>query len=175
MHIFLTGAVQVGKSTVIDKTLKLLGITPGGFRTYFGPDRTAGHHRLYLCGGGEERLCDDAHAVAAFAPGRPPCLDVQRFEELALAALRNEGVPLLLMDECGRLEQQATRFHGRVYELLESDIPILGVLRQDADGWLDVIRSHPKVKVITVTTENRDALPEQLSGLLQNSFPYEDA
>lgn len=167
MHIFLTGAVQVGKSTVIDKTLRLLGATPGGFRTYFGADRTAGHHRLYLCGGGEECPCDDAHAVAAFAPGSLPCLDVQRFEELALAALQNEDVPLLLMDECGRLEKKATRFHGRVYELLEGDIPILGVLRQDANGWLDVIRSHPKVKVITVTPENRDALPEQLAALLR--------
>lgn len=167
MHIFLTGAVQVGKSTVIDKTLQLWGVTPGGFRTYFGADRSALRHQLYLCAGGEERPCDDAHAIAAFVPGSPPCLDVQRFEELALAALQNEDAPLLLMDECGRLEQKATRFHKRVYALLEGDTPILGVLRQDADGWLDEIRRHPRVQVITVTEKNRSVLPQQLAALLR--------
>ena len=49
MHIFLTGTVQIGKTTVIDKTLALLGVTAGGFRSYFGADRHCpSHHYLYM-------------------------------------------------------------------------------------------------------------------------------
>ena len=36
MHLFLTGKVQIGKTTVVDKAIARLGVTPGGFRTYFG-------------------------------------------------------------------------------------------------------------------------------------------
>ena len=36
MHVFLTGEIQVGKSTALDKTLSLLKLPYGGFRTYFG-------------------------------------------------------------------------------------------------------------------------------------------
>ena len=39
MHLFLTGSVQIGKTTALNKTLELLKVTPGGFRSYFG--RTA--------------------------------------------------------------------------------------------------------------------------------------
>ena len=39
MHIFLTGDVQVGKSTIINKTLAALKIErPGGFRSVSVPD-----------------------------------------------------------------------------------------------------------------------------------------
>jgi nucleoside-triphosphatase len=38
-HIFLTGEIQIGKSTVIKKTLTLLKLEYGGFCTYFGSDR----------------------------------------------------------------------------------------------------------------------------------------
>ena len=39
MHLFLTGSVQIGKTTALNKTLELLKVTPGGFRSYFGEDR----------------------------------------------------------------------------------------------------------------------------------------
>ena len=50
-----------------------------------------------------------------------------------------------------------------VLALLEVDTPSLGVVRQDAMGWLEEIRRHPKVRLITVTEENRDDLPRQLA------------
>ena len=53
-HIFLTGDIRIGKSTVIRKALLLLKPPDyagkpffGGFRTYFGPDRTDPDRFLY--------------------------------------------------------------------------------------------------------------------------------
>ena len=39
MHLFLTGSVQIGKTTALNKTLELLKVTPGGFSAYIGEDR----------------------------------------------------------------------------------------------------------------------------------------
>ena len=67
MHIFLTGTVQIGKTTVIDKTLALLGVTAGGFRSYFGADRHCpSHHYLYMSSAAEPRAFTPEHAVVEF-------------------------------------------------------------------------------------------------------------
>lgn len=42
-------------------------------------------------------------------------------------------------------------------------MPVLGAVRQDAMGWLEDIRNHPKVQLITVTEQNRNDLPLQLA------------
>ena len=61
------------------------------------------------------------------------------------------------------MEQKLPCFRARVLELLDGDTPILGVMRQGAMGWLEDIRNHPKVQLITVTEQNRNDLPLQLA------------
>lgn len=39
MHLFLTGSVQIGKTTALNKTLELLKVTPAAFAPTLG--RTA--------------------------------------------------------------------------------------------------------------------------------------
>ena len=168
MHLFLTGKVQIGKTTVVDKTIARLGVTPGGFRTYFGEDRRAPHHFLYMSSAARPRSFAPDHAVAEFrlgADGAPTaCQLLPRFEELGLQCLEAApSYPLIVLDECGRLEQRLPAFRQRVLELLDGSIPILGVVREEAMGWLEEIRRHPRVQLIPVTEENRDRLPEELA------------
>ena len=168
MHLFLTGKVQIGKTTVVDKTIARLGVTPGGFRTYFGEDRRAPHHFLYMSSAARPRSFAPDHAVAEFrlgADGAPTaCQLLPRFAELGLHCLEDaQRHPMLLMDECGRLEQRLPAFRQRVLELRDGSTPILGVVREDAMGWLEEIRRHPRVRLIPVTEENRDRLPEELA------------
>ena len=168
MHLFLTGKVQIGKTTVVDKTIARLGVTPGGFRTYFGEDRRAPHHFLYMSSAARPRSFAPDHAVAEFrlgADGAPTaCQLLPRFEELGLPCLAAApSYPLIVLAECGRLEQRLPAFRQRVLELLDGSTPILGVVREDAMGWLGESRRHPRVRLIPVTEENRDRLPEELA------------
>lgn len=168
MHIFLTGTVQIGKTTVIDKTLALLGVTAGGFRSYFGADRHCpSHHYLYMSSAAEPRAFTPEHAVVEFgedANGMMRHAVLPRFEELGLQYLAQASAyPLIILDECGRLEQRVPRFCAQVLELLEGETPVLGVVRQDVMGWLEEIRHHPKVQLVTVTEQNRNELPQQLA------------
>ena len=91
-----------------------------------------------------------------------------RFDALGASFLRAaqahpEG--LILMDECGRFEREAYAFQREIARCLDGDIPVLGVVRQGVLGWTELIRSHPRVTLLTVTAENRDAMPHTIAAL----------
>ena len=47
---------------------------------------------------------------------------------------------------------------GDILRALEGDVPVVGVLQQAESVFLRQVASHPNVRVVTVTEENRDAL-----------------
>lgn len=168
-HIFLTGAVQSGKSTVIEKVLAGLDATVGGFRSGSGPDRHKAERWLYLWDAAGAPIYDEAHRVACITPDERRSFP-DRFDALGCEALlraADSGADLILMDECGFLERDAAKFQAEVLRTLDGDIPVFGVVRLRSSGWTDSIRNHPNVTLITVTEENRDDLPEQITALLQ--------
>ena len=170
-HIFLTGAVQSGKSTVMEKVLAALNVTVGGFRSGSGPDRHESDRWLYLWDAAGEPVYDETHRVAHITPENRQSFPEQ-FNALGCAALRHAAdsdADLILMDECGFLERDAAEFQTEVLRTLDGDIPVFGVVRLRSSGWTDAIRNHPKVSLITVTEENRDELPEQITPLLQQN------
>jgi len=176
MHVFLTGGIQVGKSTIIDKTLSLLKITPGGFRTYFGSDRGASDRFLYMSSAVGAKLFSVKNAVAYFAEGKAPQAFTRRFDTYGVELIRSAGNSsnLIIMDECGSLERGALVFQKEVIDALDGNTPVFGVIKQSSGGWTDRIRNHPKVRLITVTVNNRDVLPQRIACLFTNriDIPY---
>jgi len=167
MKLFLTGTRGIGKSTVIDRTLALLELIPGGFRTCYddkrAPDKTL---RMISADRSRSRL------AVRFSDGHPQ-LFPETFERFGVSLLE-EGLSapqsLLLMDELGFFEERFPDFQAAVGRALDAPIPVLGVLRLTTEPcWLDRIRSRADVTLITVTEENRDALPGQLAALLRDA------
>lgn len=168
MHIFLTGNVQVGKSTVLQRVLSSLRVPVGGFCTGFDEQRDQSDRWLYMWDASEPPVKDELHRVVRFADDKPDVL-ISRFDEIgggSLRRARESGAQFIVMDECGRLERHAEIFKQEVLTTLDGDIPVLGVVRQGYSGWLDEIRNHPKVTLLTVTEENREDLPGQILSLL---------
>ena len=164
MHIFLTGAPGAGKSTVIDATVAALGVTAGGFRSYFGADRAHVQRALYLCPANQAPAFDEAHTVARFsAEGARPL--PRRFDALGDACLGSlpPDAQLIVMDECGYLEAKARRFQRLVLDRLDGALPVLGVVRLGLADWTDRIARHPRVRLVDVTRSNRDRLPADLA------------
>ena len=164
MHIFLTGALQIGKSTIISRVISSAGLRVGGFRTSFGPDRASPDRLLYLYPAGAPPALDEAHGVVHFT-GRVPTPIPGRFEQLGVPLLREAraSASLIIMDECGRLESDALPFQAEILAALDGDIPVLGVVREGLPGWTPAVAAHPRVRLVTVTKENRDSLPAQLN------------
>ena len=171
-HIFLTGEIQSGKSTVMQKVLDGLDVTVGGFCSGSGAERYEPARWLYLWDAARVPVYDAEHRVARLGPDGRHAFP-ERFDALGCEALRcarESRVDLILMDECGFLERDAKEFQAEVLRTLDGDIPVFGVVRLRSSGWTDAIRNHPKVTLITVTQENRDELPGQILSLLQNQL-----
>lgn len=161
MQVFLTGAVQVGKSTAIRTYLAGASLQPGGFTTAWRPSGTL---ELRLLETGE------VFAVARRIPGRvipdPAAFDAagRRLADLGW------GRALLVMDELGFLERQAPEFRRAVDSLLAAGAPVLGVLRDRPDNpFTPRIASNPGAVILTVTRENRDRIPADLAALFSGN------
>lgn len=175
MHIFLTGDVQVGKSTIIKKTLAALKLRDiGGFRSVSVPDLPDGAMSVYLIPVGEkDPVVNDWNRVGIRKGcGRGIGKFPEAFERAGVQALKGaEGMPLILMDEVGRMESAAARFSERILALLDGSTPILGVVQKIADTPLtNAIRQHPNVRVLTVTKENREKLAEEVLRLVSKEL-----
>lgn len=84
------------------------------------------------------------------------------FDRIGPGLLSAERADLLIMDELGTMERQSPAFCGAVLRALDSGVPVLGVIKPRSSDLLDAVRAHPRVKVVTVTRENREALLETL-------------
>lgn len=160
MHIFLTGEIQIGKSTVIRETVRNLGIRPGGFVTEFEGSREAWPKTLYI-----KSVDGKKRALAAkVCENERPHVYREAFEGLGVELLKQaHNAPLILMDECGRFEQQAEFFQKQVLTLLDGQVPVLGVVRKlPYASWLDTIKAHPRVHLIEVTVSSRNGLSDYL-------------
>lgn len=167
-HIFLTGEIQIGKTTVLHKALEQLDVAVGGFYTGSGSERYQKQRRLYLWDAAGEPVYDEAHCVALLGAGRTAF--PERFDALGCEALchARENAELIVMDECGFLERNAAAFQAEVLKTLDGDIPVLGIARLRGADWLDQVRQRPDVLLLTVTEENRDTLAGEVVQLLQN-------
>lgn len=154
IHIFLTGDRRVGKSFLLQRVLLELDVSLSGFTTSWGEEDEKGATPLIL-----SNASGTKKAVAAYryTDDRPRKVFEEVFETFGVECLRApEG--LVIMDELGRFEASTELFRTRVFEVLESDLPVFGVVRDMEIAFLDAVRNHPKTEVIRITEENREEM-----------------
>ena len=183
-HVFLTGEIQVGKSTAIGKALEMLG-NPivGGFRTVSlpCPEIPRARFAVYVLPGAVPYIDPLTEAaLSGFPLDRDHLLAIrwgdslhtpfpQAFVSGGLPLLNEDppGTKLLLMDEIGVFESRSPEFYAAIARRLEGDLPVLGVVKDKRSPFLEQVRSHPKVRLLRVTRENRDEMPQQIYELLE--------
>ena len=152
-HLFLTGPKNVGKSTLIRG---LLATETGPLGGFFTVKHEGG---IYLLPATGERAFTPENFLFRCGHGGDPA----RFDDLGCAALADTaGCRLLVMDELGPHESEAKRFQAAVFYALDGERPIIGVLQQAESEFLGRIAHHPRVTVLAVSGENRDALAAEL-------------
>ena len=162
-HIFLTGDIQIGKSTILMRYLAAhSNLRVGGFRTVWKNRWGDGCSTFHIISATENQPLTESNCVG-LRKGQWPervCEDYSEIYDTTGVELLKNGGPydLYLMDEIGPGENNAVRFQEAVMALLDGDTPIIGVVRDKPGVLPDRVRSHPKVKVITVTLENRDEI-----------------
>lgn len=166
MHVFLTGPVQIGKSTRIRAARRALDITqPGGFLTVSSEPLADGSRTVHLIPAARpDAPLLAENRVGIRCTGRGIVSFPAVFESAGVAALQAaEASRLIVMDEIGRMEREAAEFSARILALLDGETPILGVVQQKADTPLaNAVRSHPDVRLIEVTEQTRGGVLDEI-------------
>jgi len=160
-HLFLTGPKRVGKSTLLRTVLENYAGSIGGFYTRRSEEVFPGRSSVHILSAAMEEKPTEENLL--FFCGTQDSEATGRFEKLGVELLAVPG-NLIVMDELGPHEENATEFRNRVMELLNGDVPVLGVLQQAESPFLREVSQHPKVELVSVTEGNRDALAEFLRG-----------
>ena len=163
MHIFLTGDIQVGKSTIIRKFIIQANLSADGFMTFW--DDADNGRSLYISPYGVDIPANERRLLTNVCKNRPPLWEKTKhvFDEYGAEILDNAGKrDVIVMDELGFMESEAFIFQSAVMRHIERAVPVVGVIKPCQSEFLDTIRSHPNVSVFEVTENNRDAAFERL-------------
>ena len=160
LHLFLTGDVQVGKSTILSRVVAELGVPVSGFRTVAVAGEGGESDIFLIPAGGTREDCTPASHLAHRVPGRMPEVHEEVFLSCGVPQLAECSGPLVVMDELGWMESSCFLFQEAVFSVLDGTVPVLGVVRDRRLPFLDAVRGHPEVEVLVVTRENREEMRE---------------
>ena len=158
-HLFLTGVSGIGKTTIIRQALGSAAGYAGGFIT----ERVAD-------GDGSVEGFDLYPAAAAIGHDgfdgqrfldlstTPPRKDNEVFRESAAQMLREaEFYPFVILDEIGGFEMLIPQFRNELAQLLNSDAPIIGVIK-GAENAEELRASFGLGEKFTMLTDNLRAV-----------------
>jgi len=165
-NLLLTGPPGVGKTTLIRKVIEPLDIKVGGFWTeeIRSEGRRVGFRITSNVG---EDVLAHVNSPSPFRVAKYG-VNVSAFERVGVAAIEEAvaDADLIVMDELGRMELFSKRFQEVALRALDSPKPVLGVIQNRADPFLDSIRARSDVAVVRVTPENRGLILDDLTGHL---------
>ncbi|HPZ90992.1 MAG TPA: nucleoside-triphosphatase [Bacillota bacterium] len=154
--ILLSGRPRSGKSAFIQACLRETPLPLGGFavqRLTRNGETWAFrlldlHEEPYITHLETSRHFPDI-AIFMASPGKwqgiPAVFDDKGSRALARCL---EGNSLVIMDELGIYERDALEFQAHVFRVLDSPLPVLGVLKDKSSPFLDKVRRHPAVSVL---------------------------
>ncbi len=171
--IAIGGAIQIGKSTLVERLTADINIPISGFCTKLdrGHFDENGMFPLYIYPASvppsERKNSADNYLGACAGKNRHKAY-TERFDRLATSMIEN--VPMgnvIIMDELGFLESEAERFKQKVKEILAQDRYIIMVIKERFDvPFLNELRGLSDVSYYTVTEQNREFLYRELSGIV---------
>lgn len=173
-HIFLTGEIQTGKSTLIDRVLAMHPLWQvGGFKTVTASAKAGESRRaVYLLPAGKsDAPCTACNLVgirlgAGQRTAKPEVFDREGVVLLA----HSEEADLIVMDELGTMENEALLFQEKVQAVLNGKKSVLGVLKKKETPFLISVRNRPDVRVITLTLEGFDEALKQVDDFLREAL-----
>ena len=158
-HLFLTGVSGIGKTTIIRQALGSAAGYAGGFITerVADGDGSVEGFDLYPAAAAIGHAGFDGQRFLDFST-TPPRKDNEVFRESAAQMLREAGFyPFVMLDEIGGFEMLIPQFRNELAQLLNSDAPIIGVIK-GAENAEELRASFGLGEKFTMLTDNLRAV-----------------
>ena len=165
-NLFLTGEKRIGKSTIIRKITKKVDHSLGGYITERKIEdniKTFTINSLYDV--------TEKHIIANIdIKNNSKDIIIDSFEKKLPLILDNslKYRDLIVLDELGFMENHIETFTSKVYELLDSEKPVFGVLKDFDCEFLNKIRNRNDVIILEITKENRDNILDEIVDILKS-------
>lgn len=168
-HILITGLPGIGKTTLIrELATRLVEFRPAGFYTEEIRNERGireGFRLITLCGC--QRILSHIRHPSPYRVGRYG-VDVEGFECLLEELdLRDSLAPLIIIDEIGKMECFSRRFVDTVQLFLGGPKTLVATIALNGEGFIQQVKQRPDCRLVTVTRENRDHLPDEIARELQ--------
>ncbi|HEC76905.1 MAG TPA: NTPase [Thermoplasmatales archaeon] len=86
-------------------------------------------------------------------------------------AIYEEEIDIVVIDEVGKMELESKKFKETVREALECEKPVLLTLhKKSRDSLLQDIRNMSNVRILEITSINRNFLPYKIEKLLKEEW-----
>ena len=158
-HLFLTGVSGIGKTTIIRQALGSAAGYAGGFITERVADGDGSVEGFDLYPVAAAIGHDGFDGLRFLDLGTtPPRKDNEVFRESAAQMLREAGFyPFVMLDEIGGFEMLIPQFRNELAQLLNSDAPIIGVIK-GAENAEELRASFGLGEKFTMLTDNLRAV-----------------
>ena len=158
-HLFLTGVSGIGKTTIIRQALGSAAGYAGGFITERVADGDGSIEGFDLYPAAAAIGHDGFDGQRFLDLGTvPPQKDNEVFRESAAQMLREaEYYPFVMLDEIGGFEMLIPQFRNELAQLLNSDAPIIGVIK-GAENAEELRASFGLGEKFTMLTDNLRAV-----------------
>jgi nucleoside-triphosphatase len=167
-NILLTGPPGCGKTTVICRLIdRLSDLRLAGF--YTQELREQGQRVGFEAVALSEKRATLAHVgfKSKYKVGKYG-VEPGRLEELIQAEF-NRPADTWVVDEIGKMELFCPAFVAVVPRLLDGPVPVVVTVALNGRGLIATVKARKDVRLVHVTNDNRDSLPEELEGWLRTT------
>ena len=165
----LTGRPGSGKTSLIKQLVAQMSGQAGGFYT---EEIRSGGGRV----GFRLVTLDGEEAVLSHVKLRSPYrvskygVNIDSLDQVGVSAITKAAQEhkLIVIDEIGKMELFSRNFRDAVTGIIDSNQKVLGTITLSSDPWIDTIKRHPRVNLVTVTRGNQQQILKELSTWLNS-------
>lgn len=167
-NILITGRPGIGKTTLIKKLIKDLKLDAGGF--YTEEIREQGIRKGFKIRSisGEEGIfahvnIDTQYRVSKYG------IDIDILNRIGIKAIDDalKNNRIIIIDEIGRMEIYSLEFQKAVIRALDSNKPVLGVIQQRENKFLDSIRSRNDIEIFLLEENKHEEVFQKIKDSIQ--------